>query len=478
MLESIRTLIEVGKFQEAQARCLQASTALQENALYHLYCGVIAARLGNLSDAERAFERSLEKDVTLVAAHLNLAQIYKATKDPRGVEFLIKASYLNPKDPTLFDDIQKIAPQILNYPKADVVFYTGTPFLKMKFSPDSLKEGALGGSETAFVRMALELSRLGLKVVCFCNTPERKNYEGVDYIPVGQFFLYNRVHEISTFVASRFLYPFEHSVRAKRKILWLHEARGCADQSDISPYVDTIDFFLGLSDYQISLISERYPIPSEKWIKTRNGFISDLFSEDLPSQKSQSLVYVSRPERGLKEAIEVFERLQSQFSKLTLQVCGYTQENRLEDDPAFAPFVSKLKMEGVQFHGSLSKPQLADLLKKSSLMIYPNVSDAETSCIAAIEAMAAGTPVITSDLGALPETVVDGVGGKVVPYNGGGENFILALQKKIEGLFSQPLALEQLSKSAHHRAWTQYTWKQVAREWVELFVVVEKNVLT
>lgn len=459
MLSQVKALLEKGDIPSAEKLLVQVTD--KNNPLYHLYYGVVYAQNGNLAAAVSSQEKAIELDVELSAAHVNLAKLYHLMGDKRAREKTIEATWLECKDESLFTMMKDLG--YPTYKPAEVVFYTGTPYLEKKFSPQSLDEEGLGGSETAFIMMAKKLAEKGIKVLCFCNTPETKEYNGVTYVPVAQFFLYNKKFEIPVLIASRFLHPFVHKARAKKKILWIHETLGTATQENISPVLDQIDHILTLSDYQLHTVATRYSIPLQKFIKTRNGFIEEHYSKQDDGPRQKNIVYFSRPERGLDETLQVFSRLKKNHPDLTLTVCAYTQWNDLSHDPSLSLYAEKLKADGVIYKGGLPKKELARLLQHSLFCLYPNVSTAETSCIVAIESMAAGLPMVTSNRGALPETLGDA--GVVIEFSKD-EIFVDKLTKACESLLNDPDYLNKISARARTRAWDHYRWDAIADEWL------------
>jgi glycosyltransferase involved in cell wall biosynthesis len=91
------------------------------------------------------------------------------------------------------------------------------------------------------------------------------------------------------------------------------------------------------------------------------------------------------PEKGIETAIEA-----CRIAKLELVVAG--------DGP------HELPKDSARFVGRVDEDELARLRAGAGLAIVPSRS-AETFGLAAAEAMAAGVPVVASDIGALPELV-------------------------------------------------------------------------
>ena len=68
----------------------------------------------------------------------------------------------------------------------------------------------------------------------------------------------------------------------------------------------------------------------------------------------------------------------------------------------------------VHFHGRFDHANVAQILAKLDIVVVPSLWE-ETYCLVAQEAMAAGKPVIATDVGGLADRIVNGVNGFLVP---------------------------------------------------------------
>jgi glycosyltransferase involved in cell wall biosynthesis len=115
----------------------------------------------------------------------------------------------------------------------------------------------------------------------------------------------------------------------------------------------------------------------------------------------------------------------------------------------------------VTLHGA--RPDVRDLLAGADLFVQPSVRD-EGCSNALLEAMAAGLPAVVTACGGLPETVVEGATGRVVPI-GDPERLAAALR---ELLADAPLRA-RFGAAARARALEHYSPDAVAASWEALF---------
>jgi glycosyltransferase involved in cell wall biosynthesis len=85
-----------------------------------------------------------------------------------------------------------------------------------------------------------------------------------------------------------------------------------------------------------------------------------------------------------------------------------------KDDPFGALYARARETPGVSMRGSIPQRDLAAELARADVLAYPSIF-AETGCIAAMEALAAGLDVVSSRLGALPEATMGF--GKLAPID-------------------------------------------------------------
>jgi glycosyltransferase involved in cell wall biosynthesis len=111
----------------------------------------------------------------------------------------------------------------------------------------------------------------------------------------------------------------------------------------------------------------------------------------------------------------------------------------------------------VSFAGELDQAELAGLFRSADLLV--SVSSYEPAGTAAIQAMACGTPVIVSGVGAHADAVVDGITGRLVA-----PEHPAMLAHRVRGLLARPVQMQALGIAAADRAQSRYSFGRVGRE--------------
>jgi glycosyltransferase involved in cell wall biosynthesis len=123
-------------------------------------------------------------------------------------------------------------------------------------------------------------------------------------------------------------------------------------------------------------------------------------------------------------------------------------------------------MEGVDYVGPIAQTMLAGEISKDAALAYP-CTFMETSCIAALEAMAAGLTVLATRIAALPETTAGFA--RLVEYRHDraqlSEDFAAMAVKvlKTERLDPEGASARRDAQIAYVRE--NHTWQKRALEW-------------
>jgi glycosyltransferase involved in cell wall biosynthesis len=153
--------------------------------------------------------------------------------------------------------------------------------------------------------------------------------------------------------------------------------------------------------------SQASPHPEVDWTIVYNGLT--LTGAPFERRRSDSLCFVGRVarEKGIVEAIEI-----ATLAGRPLRIAAKIAPTGVEHEYYENVFLPALKAAGssVEFLGEVSGPERDQLFAESYAALMPG-SWPEPFGLAAIEALACGTPVLARRVGGLPEIIRDGVDG-------------------------------------------------------------------
>lgn len=355
----------------------------------------------------------------------------------------------------------------------NISFYSlGTPF-----HGHTLLDMPLGGSESAVIYMARSLARLGNKVAVFCNCDRPGVYDAVAYEPFSQIIPASNAAPFDVCIFSRVLDPI-YQVQTRARVLWLHDtAQVKAYEQAIPALKDLIDRYFFIGNWQRDDYLKTYiTIPRERIYVTHNGVDETLFSVPIERDMNK-LVYINTPYRGLDVLLDIFPFIRREvpvaqlylFTGMSLYGDSFSEWER-----QMKPLYEKARGQaGVHLHPPVTKQELAKELLSSCLALYPSHFK-ECCSISSLECQAAGTPMVTSDLAGLRDTIVDGESGVLVPVDDPVQmSYSPVYRRRFLAASLELLRNEekwsQLSQNARRRIAGKYTWDQIARNWLAEF---------
>jgi starch synthase len=119
----------------------------------------------------------------------------------------------------------------------------------------------------------------------------------------------------------------------------------------------------------------------------------------------------------------------------------------------------------------LPKADVVQLLSHATTFVCPSVY--EPLGIVNLEAMACGTAVVASDVGGIPEVVVDGTTGVLVHYDEADpRGFEAGLAAALTQALSDPARATELGRAGRERAVAEFGWDAIARQTLELYAAL------
>lgn len=210
-----------------------------------------------------------------------------------------------------------------------------------------------------------------------------------------------------------------------------------------------------LSDFSKRVLLKNYPyIPKEKIVFIPNGV--DLERFQAPRKREQNifrLVFIGHEfdRKGLHHVFDALEQLDERF---VLRVIG-------GHDALINEYKQKAEKRGVgsrvEFLGR--RNDIPELLVDCDALALPSFSEAWPLVV--LEAMAAGVPVVMTDVGCSKEAIRDGENGYVVAPDGVEIAASLTLMAKDD---ATRVAMERSARTTAQK----YSWDTIAQQYIDL----------
>lgn len=190
------------------------------------------------------------------------------------------------------------------------------------------------------------------------------------------------------------------------------------------------------------------------------------FARREPRTGPPELLFVGRLEyeKGVHDAIAALPRIRRAHPGTTLTVAGDgTQQDWLTECAR-----KHRVLKATRFVGRLDHDELLAMLHRADAAVLP--SHYEPFGLAALEAAAAGTPLVASNVGGLGEAVIDGDTGMSCPPRD-----VPALAAAVCAVLDDPAAAQQRAVAARDRLSADFDWHTVADETAQVYLAAKRR---
>jgi glycosyltransferase involved in cell wall biosynthesis len=264
----------------------------------------------------------------------------------------------------------------------------------------------------------------------------------------------------------------------KKNILWQH--LNYSDES-LAPmrdpaFMKAINATAYVSHWQLEKFRYLFQVPLSNAHVIRNAIEPIEFKPKSKDGKLK-LIYTSTPFRGLSILLDVMEILNRDdieldvYSSTSVYGSGYeTHYYRVYDEL----FSRAKNTKNVNYMGYASNEDVRKAVQDSHIFSYPSIFE-ETACLAMIEAGAAGCSLVTTDLGALPET--GGMYAKMMTIKSDEVDIKISYAQHLNQAINDywDKSNQEMLKEQSNYFNKFYSWERRAKEWNEFFEKVAQN---
>jgi len=169
----------------------------------------------------------------------------------------------------------------------------------------------------------------------------------------------------------------------------------------------------------------------------------------------------AEPRKGLAVLVEAFGRLRSRMPSASLTLVGTTFEQLRASIPRANGSGAEM-LKGIEALGRLSQEAKIEQMGRAEVMCAPSLGG-ESFGIVLTEAMAAGLPVVASDIRGYRAVLADGANGVLVPPGD-----VPALENALFSTLGNPELRSDLSQRGINRV-ERYSWERVVSQLEEAY---------
>jgi starch synthase len=141
--------------------------------------------------------------------------------------------------------------------------------------------------------------------------------------------------------------------------------------------------------------------------------------------------------------------------------------------------VDELRAEGAEvvwIEEMLPRHQVVQLMSHATVFVCPSIY--EPFGLINVEAMACATPVVAAAVGGIPEIVVDGGTGYLVPFEPGNDaygspadpgRFAADLARRVDEVVADPGLAQRMGAAGRARVLAHFAWPEIAARTAELY---------
>jgi len=231
--------------------------------------------------------------------------------------------------------------------------------------------------------------------------------------------------------------------------------------------IDQYDYYVFNSHWNYEQFRKTFKIPHEKCTVIKNGIKNIKLRDPDEKRDKIKLIYHPTPWRGLSVLLGAMQLVQNPnitldvYSSTNIYGSDFKKDN---DDKYKALYEQANKLPNVNYIGYKPNDYILENLHRYDAFVYPNIWE-ETFCISALESLACGLYVATTDNGALYETCSEFP--IYIPYDNNWKNLAKQFAAVIDGIPEQinEEGLRQHLKFQQKFYNNFYNWKSIGRQW-------------